>query len=401
MKALARKLGLFQAIGLSTSIIAVTAAMALNASSSKPSGKAGCRSRPLRLRRRLTEWSGIGYGLVFTVLSFAGFEGAATLGGEVASPCRNLPVAIAGTVMLAGGFFIFVSYAQVIGYGLDQIAKLGNADAPLNDLAVKFVSKDFATAIDLAAAVSAFACVIGSLSAATRLLFALGRAGLAPRIGEVNSSCGTPAASIVLTGGLCVVGILVSAPFVGATDYYGYLATIGTLALILVYVGVTGAELAESLGSRRMLRALFGLSGMLVLFWPLCNSIYPIPNFPAQPLAICGHRLDFRRCVAADRSSCAARGQCRSAPASLTARYLARRDSHMTVGECEDRFRRPAPSWHQILMVTQSPNRNRNRSAQVVLLGCRCSDCDADDGFRVPSRRSQSCRERLREGTGF
>ena len=44
----------------------------------------------------------------------------------------------------------------------------------------------------------------------------------------------------VFTGGLCIIGILVWAPFVGATDYYGSLATIGTLALVLVYGGVTG-----------------------------------------------------------------------------------------------------------------------------------------------------------------
>ena len=59
----------------------------------------------------------------------------------------------------------------------------------------------------------------------------------------MDASRGTPAAAIVLTGGLCLIGILIWAPFVGAADYYGDLATIGTLALILVYGGVTGAEL--------------------------------------------------------------------------------------------------------------------------------------------------------------
>jgi amino acid transporter len=39
--------------------------------------------------------------LVFTVLSFAGFEGTATLGEEVRNPLRNIPIAIVGTVILA------------------------------------------------------------------------------------------------------------------------------------------------------------------------------------------------------------------------------------------------------------------------------------------------------------
>ncbi len=166
--------------------------------------------------------------------------------------------------------------------GLDQIEALGNAGAPLNDLAIKYVSKNSATAIDLAAAISAFACVIGALSAAARLLFALGRAGLAPHIGEVDASRGTPGAAIVLTGGLCLIGILVCAPFVSAADCYGNLATIGTLELILVYVGVTGAQLAECLNGGQITWALSGLAGILTLIWPLYNSVYPIPDFPRE-----------------------------------------------------------------------------------------------------------------------
>jgi amino acid transporter len=98
---------------------------------------------------------------------------------------------------------------------LDQIEMLGTAEAPLNDLAIKYVSKDFATAIHLAAARSASSCVIGAVSAAARLLFALGRAGLAQCIGDVDDSRGTPGAVVILTGGLCLISILVSWPFVG------------------------------------------------------------------------------------------------------------------------------------------------------------------------------------------
>jgi hypothetical protein len=84
---------------------------------------------------------------------------------------------------------------------------------------------------------------------------------------------------VIVTGGLCLIGILVWAPFVGAANYYSELATIGTLALILVYIGVTGAEVAQSLGPRRLIWALFGLAGTPVLLWPLYNSIFLIPDF--------------------------------------------------------------------------------------------------------------------------
>lgn len=39
----------------------------------------------------------------------------------------------------------------------------------------------------------------------------------------------------------------------------------------------------------------------------------------------------------------------------------------MTNSEYEDRFRRPAPSWHQILTVNQSPNRTRRRRRRYLV----------------------------------
>ena len=47
-----------------------------------------------------------------------------------------------------------------------------------------------------------------------------------------------------------------------------------------MYIGVTGAAVAQSLGARRLIWALFGLAGTPVLLWPLYNSIFLIPDFP-------------------------------------------------------------------------------------------------------------------------
>ena len=40
--------------------------------------------------------------MVFSILSFAGFEGAATLGEETINPRRNIPIALLGTVLVHG-----------------------------------------------------------------------------------------------------------------------------------------------------------------------------------------------------------------------------------------------------------------------------------------------------------
>jgi amino acid transporter len=227
-------------------------------------------------------WSGVGFALVFAVLSFAGFEGAATLGEEAARPNLAIPVAVVGTVILAGLFFVFTAYAQVIGFGLGNMKALANAAAPLNDLALRYVSRDYATVLDLAATISAFSCVLASLSAAARMLFALSRAGLAPGLATVVPQYGTPGRAIITTGGFMLAGVLIWAPIVGGSNYYGDLGTIATLLLILVYMAVTAAAARYAIRQRDVIWAIFGALGAVFMLWPLYNSVYPVPAFPGN-----------------------------------------------------------------------------------------------------------------------
>lgn len=227
-------------------------------------------------------WAGVGYGLVFAVLSFGGFEGAATLGEETDNPRRNIPIALLGTLLFAGVLYVVISYAQVVGYGLDNTQALANDSAPLDTLAVRYASRSYAVALDAAAALGGFSCLLGSLSAAGRMLYALGRAGLAPIAGRTHPEHGTPANAILITGAVCLLAQLAWARSAEPGAYYGALGTIGTLAIILVYMGVAGAH-ARNAGDRgRSWGVLLGVLGVLLLLWPLYNSVYPIPAYPGD-----------------------------------------------------------------------------------------------------------------------
>jgi amino acid transporter len=111
-------------------------------------------------------------------------------------------------------------------------------------------------------------------------MFALGRAGLGPKIGAAHPVHGTPAAAVILTLLLCIGGFVLWAPFAGPANYCAYLLTIGTLALMLVYIGVTAAELAGSFGARRLPWSICGLAGAGVLLWSFYNTLTPAPAFP-------------------------------------------------------------------------------------------------------------------------
>ncbi len=225
-------------------------------------------------------WSGVGFGMVFSILSFAGFEGAAVLGEETHNPRRNIPVALLSTVIGSGLFFVFVAYSEVLGFGLGHIEELAKSEAPLNDLALRFASPRLAIALDLAVAASCFSSVLGPLSAAGRILFAIGRGGLSARLAAVHPVHGTPAGALAATTLLSLLVYVLWAPFLSAADYYSYTSTIGVLALILVYIGVGGAEILESWRERRMLWSMCCVLGPLLLLWVLYRNLIPVPEYP-------------------------------------------------------------------------------------------------------------------------
>jgi amino acid transporter len=227
-------------------------------------------------------WAGVGYGLVFAVLSFAGFEGATTLGEETRDPGSSIPKAVVGTVSAAVVFYVFVSYAQVIGFGVDNAQMLGHASAPLDELSTRFISGTFAVFLDFAAATSALACAIGSLAAAARMLYALSRAGLLPGLDEVDARHGTPARAVWIMAAINLVCLFLWGARSDSVSYSGDVATIATLALILVYIGVAGAQAADAFSGRRPAWWINGCLGMILLAWPLWNSVYPLPAWPGN-----------------------------------------------------------------------------------------------------------------------
>jgi amino acid transporter len=227
-------------------------------------------------------WSGVGFGTAFAITALAGFEGAATLGEEALEPKRAIPLAVLGTVVVVGLFYVVVSYAEVIGYGLNQVQLIARAEAPLDELSTRFISGRFAVLIDLAAAASGFACVIGALSAGARLVYALGRAGLSSALSRVHPQHGTPTRAVLLVAGINLVSLLLLGRQIGVGPYAGALATIATLALILVYMGVTAAEAVFAFHQKRTVRCIIGSLGTLLLLWPLWNSLYPLPDWPGS-----------------------------------------------------------------------------------------------------------------------
>jgi amino acid transporter len=177
---------------------------------------------------------------VFGFLSFAGFEGAASLGEETDNPRRNIPRAIGTAVLVAGGFYIVCIIAQTLGFGTDAagVKAFGESSSPLGDLSKDYVGAGLSDLINLGAMISAFASGLGTSTAGSRILFALGRDGFGSRrLGEASPRTGAPAGALLVVMTIAMTAMVVQrAVGTNAANAFFYPGTIGVLSLLVAYI---------------------------------------------------------------------------------------------------------------------------------------------------------------------
>lgn len=190
-----------------------------------------------------TDSSTLFLGIVFGLLSFAGFEAAATLGEEARNPRRDIPRAILGTAIFGGVYFTVVTAIEMMGFGTDKagIDRFTSSPALMGDLGTSYIGAWVGDLITLGASVSALACCLACMVGASRLLFALVR-DLAP--GHALAGTGrndTPAvAAVAITGAIVLIAVVCAALFQAKPfDTFLWSGTIGTLILLVAYVLAT------------------------------------------------------------------------------------------------------------------------------------------------------------------
>ena len=137
--------------------------------------------------------NGVFHGILFAVTLFIGFEAAASIGEEAHDPHRSIPIALIGSVALAGLFYLLVTYAAAIGFGVKGAATAWPADpSPMGTLAQHYVGKGLATTIDLVVLLDSISVAIAFVVAGSRVFFALARDGLLPPLLARTSRADTP-----------------------------------------------------------------------------------------------------------------------------------------------------------------------------------------------------------------
>jgi amino acid transporter len=228
----------------------------------------------------------IAFASVFGLLSFGGFEGAASLGEETNNPRRNVPLAIAVAVGFCGVFYTLVILGQSLGFGIDKqgIDAFSSSSAPLADLSKSYVGSGMADAINFGALMSAFASGLGCAVGAARLLFALGRDGfVTTQLGDVSRRTGSPYKSlaVVMTFAV-VVGVALRLNGTTSVNAFFYMGTLGVLSMLVAYV-VTNLGAMKFLHFEHrepMWRIIIPILALAALVYTLYKNLWPRPPHP-------------------------------------------------------------------------------------------------------------------------
>jgi amino acid transporter len=263
-------------------------------------GSSGASLKPFEPSLSPKGWSGIGYGMIYGFSGFAGFEAAAALGRESRDPGRTIPRAIILSLLGAAVFYILVTYALSIGYGVNHAATWASDPAPLDTIVGRFTGSAWAQTIDAMVAVSAFSSGLGLITLSTRVLADISRSKLAPRwLSREHPRFATPYIGVIGAALIAVALAFAVGLATNVSTMIGWLAGANTLGLILVYVMMSLGALREfrlqAAVPGRFADSILARTGLpavavLLLGYALYASVVPQPAFPYNltPVAVAG-----------------------------------------------------------------------------------------------------------------
>ncbi len=202
-------------------------------------------------------FGGILAGMVFSILALSGFEAPAPLAQEARLPSKFIGQAIMLSLASIGVFYIFSSYASAIGWGTGDMAAFASNANPYYVLGHALWGAAWWLVV-LAIINSAVAVGLACTNAASRVMYTMGQTSTVPAsFGRIHRVHRTPTFAIAFVQVSGMASILVVGLLLSPDAIFGFLETIATLAVIVLYIM---ANLALTRYMRREQRAisLFG-----------------------------------------------------------------------------------------------------------------------------------------------
>lgn len=248
-------------------------------------GKGSSYTAPLNPSNAPDHFAGVLAGMVFSILALSGFEAPAPMAQEAKRPASFIAKAITLSLLAIGGFYIFTSYAAAIGWGTGDMASFASNANPYYVLGHAFWGVGWWLVV-LALINSAIGVGLAATNATSRVMYTMGRAGTLPaRFGRIHPVHQTPTYAIGFVQIACTIAILLVGFLLKPDTIFGFLETVATLAVIVLYVM---SNLALTRYMRREQPAHFSVWQHGVVPWiaTLCLlpvlfvTIYPQPTWP-------------------------------------------------------------------------------------------------------------------------
>ena len=248
-------------------------------------GHGSSYTAPLLPHNAPNHYQGILAGMVFSVLALSGFEAPAPLAQETKRPGKFIGRAVMVSLILIGVFYVFTSYSSAIGWGTGNMAAFATNANPYYALGHSLWGVGW-WFIFIAIINSAIGCGLACTNAASRVSYTMGQAGTLPAaFARIHPKHRTPTFAIAVQQSIGIVAILLVGLLLAPADIFGFLGTITTLAVIVLYVmaniALTAYIRREHSSDYNIWRHLvvpgIGTVALLPVLWV---TVYPVPSWP-------------------------------------------------------------------------------------------------------------------------
>lgn len=226
--------------------------------------------------------------IVFSIFAYTGFEACVPLAEESRNPRKTVPRGIMASIVIGVLFYIVVSWGVMSGWGLANAHSLAtSSDNPIV-LITRTLWGGAAVLLPLVYLNSVLGAVLAGDNATTRVYFGMARNGALPRIlSHVNKRTGAPDNAITLQAVITLVIGLGASLIFGPENQLFLIATVITLALILVYIAGNVGVIRYYLTVHRdefnwFLHVAMPILSSIALGIVFYKSVSPLPAYPVN-----------------------------------------------------------------------------------------------------------------------
>ena len=173
------------------------------------------------------QWGGVAFASLLAFFAFTGFEDLTNMAEEAREPERNVPIAMAITLVVTTAIYVIIAAIAVVALPIERLAA---SPAPLS-LVFRELAGISSTMISVIAIVATLSTIIAQMTMAIRVVYGLASQGDLPRVfAQVNRRTSTPVLATVAIA-IMALGFALLVPFEGLAQATS-LATLIVFALV-------------------------------------------------------------------------------------------------------------------------------------------------------------------------